>query len=305
MIVRDKPSTWQLLFLMRGSVIPRIKWRIAGVVGLSFLAVALQKAHLIDAAPAAALPFSLIGIALSIFAGFRNSACYDRWWEGRKAWGQALVDVRSLTRQALVYAAHGDAAQARPVAMRSVAFLYALRDRLRGEPLGPEALARLPEPEGDRLAKAHNGPNLILRAISADIAIWLTQGRIEPQVAMMMETQVVQLSGTLAACERLRGTPVPFAYALLLHRTVYLFCLLLPFGLVPAAGAWTPLAVAIVSYTFFGLDALGDELESPFSRGSNSLPLDALARTAEIDVREVLGESDLPEEVRPHEDVLL
>ncbi len=305
MIVRSKPNTWQLLFLMRGSVVPRIKWRVGGVVVLSFLAVALQETRWINAAPAAALPFSLIGIALSIFAGFRNSACYDRWWEGRKVWGQALVEVRSLTRQALIYGAHGDIAQARPIALRSIAFLYALRDRLRGQPLGPEALACLPEPEWERLRTARNGPNQILRAISADIAIWLSQGRVEPQTAMMMETQVVALSVALAACERLRGTPIPFTYSLLLHRTVYLFCLLLPFGLVPAAGIWTPLAVAIVSYTFFGLDALGDELEAPFGRGVNGLPLDAMARQAEISVRELLGEDDLPDEPRPVDAVLL
>ncbi|MDX7953507.1 bestrophin family protein [Lichenihabitans sp. Uapishka_5] len=305
MIVRTKPTTLQLLFQMRGSVIPRIKWRIGGVVVLSFLAVALQDGHWINAAPAAALPFSLIGIALSIFAGFRNSACYDRWWEGRKIWGQSLVDIRSLTRQALVYGAHGDVAQARPIALRAVAFLYALRDRLRGDPLGPEALACLPEPEWDRLRAARNAPNLILRAVSADIAIWLAQGRIEAQTAMTMEAQVIALSGTLAASERLRGTPIPFTYSLLLHRTAYLFCLLLPFGLVPAAGGWTPVAVAIVSYTFFGLDALGDELEAPFGRGANGLPLDALARTAEISVREMLGDANLPAEVAAVAEVLL
>lgn len=290
---------------MRGSVIPRIKGRIAGVVGLSFLAVALQDAHWIDAAPVAALPFSLIGIALSIFAGFRNSACYDRWWEGRKVWGQGIVDVRSLTRQALVYGAHGDTAQARPIALRTIAFLYALRDGLRGDPLGEEALAYLPEPEWQRLRGARNPANLILRAISADIAIWLAQGRIEAQIAALMEQQVVNLSGVLAACERLKGTPIPFTYSLLLHRTVYLFCVLLPFGLVPVAGAWTPLAVAIVSYTFFGLDALGDELEAPFGRGMNGLPLDAMARTAEIGIREMLGEEKLPAGPDPDGGVLL
>ncbi|MCW6508006.1 bestrophin family protein [Lichenifustis flavocetrariae] len=305
MIVRSRLDLWQLLFRMRGSVIPRIKGRIAAVVALSIVVVVLQDARWMNAAPLAALPFSLIGIALSIFAGFRNSASYDRWWEGRKVWGQALVDIRSLTRQAITYGAHGDAMQARPLTLRCAAFLHALRDRLRGDPLGPAALAHLPEPEHGVLAAARNPPNLILRAMSSDIAVWLAQGRIEAQMAVAMEERVVALSGALAACERLKSTPIPYTYSLLLHRTVYLFCLLLPFGLVATAGAWTPLAVAIVSYTFFGLDALGDELEMPFGCGVNALPIDAMAGTVEIDVLELLGQPGLPPDPQPVDGILL
>ena len=121
----------------------------------------------------------------------------------------------------------------------------------------------------------------------------------------MMEERVVALSGVLAACERLRNAPIPFTYSLLLHRTVHLFCLLLPFGLASTAGIWTPLVVAIVSYTFFGLDALGDQLEKPFGLGSNALPLDTLSRTAEINVLELLGQADRPPELQPVHHVLL
>ena len=305
MIVRDKPTVWQLLFVMRGSVIPRIGPRTGVVVLLSVIVVALQDAGLLHTASMAALPFSLIGIALSIFAGFRNSACYDRWWEGRKVWGQMLVDVRSLTRQALVYGAHGDVAQARPLALRCLAFVFALRDRLRDEALSDDALNHIAEPERAMLAAANNPPNLILRAVSTDIAVWLAQGRVSAQIAQMMEQRVVALSAALAASERIKTAPIPYAYSLLLHRTAFLFCLLLPFGLAAAAGAWTPLVVAVVAYTFFGLDALGDELEAPFGRGNNALPLDALSRTIEINVLELLGDTKLPSEPRPVDYVLL
>jgi putative membrane protein len=102
-----------------------------------------------------------------------------------------------------------------------------------------------------------------------------------------------------AACERIRGTPIPFSYTLLLHRTALLYCVLLPFGLVDAIGDLTPLVTLLVAYTFFGLDALGDEIEEPFGTSDHDLPLEALCRTIEIDLRTALGDADLPPPLLP------
>ncbi len=110
---------------------------------------------------------------------------------------------------------------------------------------------------------------------------------------------MVALCGVQAACERIRSTPTPFAYTLLLHRTAWLFCLLVPFALVEAVGVAAPLAVALLGYAFFGLDALGEELEEPFGTNLNALPLDAMVRTMEIELREAMGETELPEPLRP------
>lgn len=97
-----------------------------------------------------------------------------------------------------------------------------------------------------------------------------------------------------AGCERIMGTPLPFAYTLLLQRTAYVFCLLLPFGLVSSTGWGTPLFTAVVAYTFFGLDALSEELEDPFGSKANDLALDGLCRVREISVFEALAETPPP-----------
>ena len=107
------------------------------------------------------------------------------------------------------------------------------------------------------------------------------------------------MTAAAASCERIKNSPLPFPYTLLLHRTAYLYCFLLPFGLVDAIGYLTPFVVAIVAYTFFGLDAVGDEIEEPFGLLPNDLPLDAICRTIEIDLREALGDRDLPEPLQP------
>ncbi|WP_395837067.1 bestrophin family ion channel [Cystobacter fuscus] len=89
----------------------------------------------------------------------------------------------------------------------------------------------------------------------------------------------------------------------LLHRTAYLFCLLLPFGLAEAMGWFAPVLAAMIAYTFFGLDRLSDELEEPFGDAPNDLPVLALARTGEINLLEALGEPQ-PEPLRPQDFIL-
>ena len=107
------------------------------------------------------------------------------------------------------------------------------------------------------------------------------------------------MAAAAASCERIKGTPIPFSYTLLLHRTAYLYCFLLPFGLVDSIGFMTPFVVGIVAYTFFGLDALGDEIEEPFGTEPNDLALDAICRTIEINMLEALGAPDVPEALAP------
>ena len=299
MIVRDKPNAWQLLFVMKGSIIPTIAPKLAVVTLLSIVVVALQEAGLMHLHEIVALPFSLIGIALSIFAGFRNSACYDRWWEGRKVFGQLLVDARSLARQSIAARGPQDPDAARRAAFACIAFGHLLRHHLRGEALGADARVALDAAGLGGVASARNPPNMLLGAVSRDAFAAAAEGRLVPQVLQILEERIVSLSGVLAAAERLKGMPVPYTYSLMLHRTATLFCLLLPFGLAAAAGPWTPLVVLIVCYTFFGLDALGDELENPFGPGQNALPLSAMTRGIEIDIREMLGEATLPEPLGP------
>ena len=86
---------------------------------------------------------------------------------------------------------------------------------------------------------------------------------------------------------------------------LHLFCLLLPFGFTDLLGWATPFTSTLIAYTFFGLDALSDELEDPFGTGLNALPINALATTIEINLREAIGDTDLPADPRPVDYVLM
>lgn len=296
MIVRPRPTLLQLFYILRGSIVPRILPQIIGVAVFSALLVALHDLSESLIPIYAGAPFALIGIALSIFLNFRNSACYDRWWEARKIWGELVFTSRQLARQTLILenaGAAGDARRRRILSL-TMAFAHAMVFHLRGTGDSKKVLALLPEDVAGAYLASRNPPDALLRALSAECAALLQEGRISDILYQGFDRSIASLGAAQAGCERIRGTPVPFAYTLLLHRTAYLFCFSMPLGFITALGWATPLAAAMIAYAFFGLDALGDELEEPFGLLPNDLPIAALADIIEINLREALGETDLP-----------
>ena len=107
------------------------------------------------------------------------------------------------------------------------------------------------------------------------------------------------LTDIQGACERIKGTPIPFSYTTLIHRITAVYCYALPFGLVDEVKVFTPFVCAIVAYAFFGLDVVGDEIEMPFGTDFNDLPLRAISRMIEVNLLQRLGEEDLPPLLKP------
>lgn len=302
MIVRDRPSGFRLFLLLRGSILPRIlpslvvNTLIATLVTLSDGDLFSYKVTLTT------IPFTLLGLPLAIFLGFRNNAAYDRYWEARKLWGELVHRSRSLARQCQSMIVGSQAAHAGSdledvrvrMVWRAIAFVHALKQQLRAAPAPAELKDLLMPAEWAQIEHSSNKPHLLLSKMGMDLRLCLDQKRIEPCLAVNIDDTLSALAAAAAACERIKGTPIPFSYTLLLHRTAYLYCFLLPFGLVDSIGFMTPFVVGIVAYTFFGLDALGDEIEEPFGTEPNDLPLDAICRNIEINLRESLADEDVP-----------
>jgi len=303
MIVRPRPTAFSLLFILRGSILPMIAPRVLGVMALSAAVTVLHYVapqYLRDVTPA---PFTLLGLALSIFLGFRNNACYERWWEGRRQWGQLLGEVRHVAREFMTLLPDEPALRRRN-AHRVVAFAHTLRSQLRGvEDL--RARDWLPDGEWERIVRCRSRPDAIMLILAAEMGGLLRGGALSDTCYQIISDRLLAMTAIQTACERLRSTPTPFTYTLLLHRTAWLFCLLLPFGIVSTLGMGTPILTAIMAYAFFGLDALGEELEQPFGRSQNALPLDAMVRGIEVAVCEALGDAEVPAFLEPQSYVLL
>ena len=292
MIVRPRPHWIRLLFVRRGSLVHRIYGQQLFIFALSCAVVFAHGQLFLWKVPLNASPFSLMGVAFAIFLGFRINASYDRYWEARKQWGSVLVESRNLARQALTLIAPGR--DVRPFVLGLIGFSSTMRNQLRGCSatdrteglLAPDLRAQLPN--------ARSAPTLVL----VWLGHWLRDCRqkkaLEPALALKMEGSLDGLSLALGSCERIANTPLPFAYSVVLHRSVYLYCALLPFGLVDSIGVMTPLVVTFVSYTFFALEALSDEIEEPFGLAANDLALDAMVAGIDASLREMLGEVPPP-----------
>ncbi len=307
MIVRPRPPLWKLFFILKGSIVTRILPQIFAVFVLSLVVVWAHRAFP-GWVPAFnnGTAFALLGIALSIFLGFRNNACYDRWWEARKVWGKLVHVARSFARQTMVLDQLPGAEGARAKLLHYViAFTQSMVPHLRPDDGQAKAHKWLNSDEQAAFTASRNGPDFILRKIGEILAELRGAGRIDAIDFQTLDETVKSLSEVQAACERLRFTPVPFGYTLLLHRTAYLFCFFIPFGFADMLGWGTPFATTLVAYTFFGLDALGDELEEPFGTLPNDLPIGAIADTIEINLREALGETNLPDLPQPKDYLLM
>ncbi len=304
MIVFERPSWWRVIRTLRGNPIQKT-WRRLLVAGAFACAVTFVHEELAPFTEDLTLaPFTLTGLALGIFLGFRNNTSYDRFWEGRKLWGQVVNSARTVAR--LVIALVGpepadDAVRRRRTehVHRIIAYVHALRHHLRGQRFPEELSALIPATEVEGLAKSSNWPMRILHELSRRLREDFDRGHVDAMHHMLLEQELTVLINCQGGCERIKNTPIPFSYNVLLHQLVALYCFGLPFGLVHSIGYLTPIVVLIVAYAFFGLDAVGDEIEDPFGEDYNDLPLFAITRTIDVNLRECLGETDIPAMVRP------
>lgn len=291
MIVMEQPSALRLFFVMRGSVVPRIRYKILSVAAVSAAMLVVDRFAL----PLPNLSLSAIGvfgIALSLFLGFRNNAAYDRWWEARGLWGQLIAETRNLGRQVALFCQDPDMRAA--MMAHAVAFAHLHRGNLRGTQVRGEILPWLGQADTDHLLAQANPADAALSRLNA----LASEAALDGFGRMTISRTLSAMGQAQAGCERIATTPLPFVYSLLVRRTTHLYCFLLPFALTDSVGWFTPLLAAVVAYVFFGLQAVTRELEQPFLNVQNGLPLDAMCRTIEISAAQALGRPT-PEPKKP------
>ncbi|EIV8822316.1 hypothetical protein MA759_003763 [Escherichia coli] len=186
-----------------------------------------------------------------------------------------------------------------PFSILGVAFAHCLRMTLRKQPQA-EVLAHYLKTEDLQRVLASNSPaNRILLIMGEWLAVQRRNGQLSDILFISLNDRLNDISAVLAGCERIAYTPIPFAYTLILHRTVYLFCIMLPFALVVNLHYMTPFISVLISYTFISLDCLAEELEDPFGTENNDLPLDAICNAIEIDLLQMNDEAEIPAKILP------
>ncbi len=304
MIINPSTSHLRLFFTLRGSILLQVLPQISGVMAWSAGVVALHQ-WAPDWCPSFnGTALSLIGIALSVFMGSRNSICYERWWEGRRQFGALVSHARQFGREVCLIDDADGSARKRMIDL-TIAYTQALIPHLRPGANAQKALARLSPADREVCAGSRNPPDALLRMIVREPDALRRAGRLGEISFQTLDRTIGDISLTQAACERLRSTPIPLVYRLLLYRTSYLFLMLLPFGYVESHAWAAPVVAGLIAYAFFGLDELAGQLERPFDTHPNGLPIEALADTIEINLRETLGETDLPALPAPKNHLLM
>lgn len=296
MIIRPRQSWFRLLFVWDGSVLQSIIPQLAFVAVVSCVAVLTHGRIFGEKIPLNTTLLTLFGLTLAIFLGFRNTASYDRFKEARHLWGNLLISARHLTSQMLCYIPERE--RVLPLANLLVASVYALKHELRETDSAQDLRRLLGHDMAERFASKVYKPSDLLHELRIHLADLNARGHISDVRFWTLDTELGEMGKAVGGCERIAYTPIPFAYGVLLHRTVYTYCILLPFGLVDATEIFTPLLCVFLSYTLIALEAIAHEVAEPFGLAPNALALDAMARNIERSICELCGRS-LPDPIQP------
>jgi putative membrane protein len=288
------------------------------------------------------VPIGLMGTAVAFYVGFKNNSSYERLWEARKLWGAIVNISRSFAVLLLDYLQPSDAVSAdeldrqkKLLVYRIIAYNHALRIQLRNRklweekndpfmsivrdetPFSNQNLLReiepyLPREEAERLYNTHNTATQLLRRQSEQIATLARQGCIDAIRQVELGRLITALYDQQGACERIKTYPFPRQYAYFSEVFVWALAMVLPFGLIGElsrfgdAYVWVTIPMSmLISWIFNVMEVVGDRSENPFENSVNDIPMTAICRTIEIDLREMLGEKDLPGRINPVKNILM
>jgi ion channel-forming bestrophin family protein len=259
------------------------------------------------------IPLSVFGGAIGVILGFRNNTAYQRWWEARTLWGSIVNSSRTLAREATsMIVAVGDTPEEqaqlstmqRSVVLHHIAYVHALRCHLRGQPSWDELKDLLPADEITSLNSEKNVPLAIQQRIGILLRQCYKRGWVDSVRWASLDATLSALLNAQGGSERIKNTPLPVQYDYYPKVAVAIYCLVLPLGLVANLGIFTPIGSTVVSMIFLALDRIGRDLELPFENNINDVPLHALARTIEINLKQQLGDTQLPDAVQPVNGIL-
>jgi ion channel-forming bestrophin family protein len=252
------------------------------------------------------LPASILAVALSILIGFRVNSAYERWWEARRIWGALVNDSRSIARQVLTFFTDSKANESstelstekRKFIYRQIAFVHALKSHLRNQDVLAEVRPFLSEQELAFVQTHKNIPNALLLLHGQHLQQKLFSGHIEDFRHMQMDTKLSALTDSLGACERIKNTIFPRQYSVYTTLFVAFYNYLLPFVLISYCGWLTIPLTILIGFIFFALDTIARGIENPFENTFNDTPMSSISRTIEINLKQMLGEKDIPEPVK-------
>ncbi len=260
------------------------------------------------------VPLSLItipGTVISMLLAFRTNAAYERWWEGRMIWGEIVNDSRTLTRQVISFTNYFENKDqhvrqlVKSIAYRQMAWCYCLCKVLRGHSPEQDLLAFVSEREAESLKRYANIPNQLLQNSALELKKIEESNNIDRYQYMQVDSTIRRLTDSMGKCERIKNTVFPVLYSRFLDLLIYFLIFGLPFGLIDySINIFLPVGISL-SFAFLAVDRIAFYLQDPFEGYASDVPMYALSRTIEVNIRQQLGENQTPELLKPIDGVLM
>jgi len=260
-------------------------WLLIEPLGMSFLKLPV-------------IPLTIVGSAIGIFASFRSNQAYDRWWEGRKLWGRMINSSRHWSSQIVNYVGPTDPKLAEELVLRHAGYVHALRCLLRSQdPFADPDFARNITADDELKGSTNLTHALLDRQMKALVAL-ADEGTLDERRLESLDDTLIDLLNIQGGCERIKGTPLPRGYSLIVELMIQIFAIMLPFALVHDIGIVAVLLNALVCLAFALISESGRVLENPFSLFYNGLPLHNLSIKIERNIRQRVGHTELPPSIK-------
>ncbi|MBL7965215.1 MAG: bestrophin family protein [Flavobacteriales bacterium] len=230
---------------------------------------------------------NLLGLALSVLLVFRTNTAYDRWWEGRKLWGQLVNCSRNLAVKISVMVDPSDTGTRSFFARIIGLFAYELKHHLRQEGTRLE-LDSEPHPEIPGFDSSRHIPAQAVQLMQQRVHRLHREGQLSGEQLIVLNTELVQFLDICGACERIKNSPIPYSYSTFIKKFISAYAITLPFGFVIPLGYWAIPIVVFIFYVFASLELIAEEIEDPFGTDVNDLPMDRLSEVIARNAKEIL-----------------
>jgi putative membrane protein len=229
---------------------------------------------------------SLLGFAISMLLVFRTNTAYDRWWEGRKLWGQ-LVNVSRNTAVKVAAMVPDDAVTRTFYARLIGEFAAELRRHLLLEKTRMEMDSE-PHPEIPNFDQSKHVPAQVALLMQQRAQRLFKEGHITGDQLITVDKELVQYLEICGACERIKNTPIPYSYSSFIKKFIVIYTLTLPFGVAFSLGYLAIPVVTFIFYVLASLEIIAEEIEDPFGDDVNDLPMKRLATVIGQNAEEIL-----------------
>lgn len=288
-MIKYNPKTWfRHIFTIRRSDTIFIIWKeliYIAVFALLLSYIELNFMGSIEIWKELLTVYSLIGFVLSLLLVFRTNTAYDRWWEGRKKWGELVNNTRNLSLKIEAIVADKEA---RTYFKRMIPnYAYAMKEHLR-EGVKLEELD-LTDEEKRELQHAEHVPNIISKWLYKKVYELKKMGQLTEEEVLSIDINLKTFSDIIGACERIRNTPIPYSYSIFLKKFIFIYVSTIPLALVVFFGYYSALVVVFIFYVLVSMEILAEEIEDPFGLDDNDLPTDDLCAKIKNNIEEILA----------------